>query len=438
MCELVCTPDFLYAYCTTGGVSELPGDLLWTILGLLDLRTLCTARLVCKHVRQLGAARLKTLQLDCEALEQNATTDLRRLSSVTRLDVLISSACRLYLLAHPNIAPVITHVRLQQVSARDSGETEGLACLPLLPRLRSLSLRTADGDVSNIGLLLVGLEELEINNPSLWPKPPGVIDASLLSRLCKLTSLTSLTVDMAVGAAGSVGFLASLRNLRSLHLGCCPSVFGVLSTMPMLTSLTWVVDDSRIDRRRFFNDLTRMTGLLQLKVSYDGDNLTHEDLTCIAPGTKLTCLDLSGCGLDPFGDGKSALVPLTNLVSLGLQGDCVGLPVLATLKLEQFHGLTLTEVEGDTLVWRRATGLTHLELSCYLGNCEDSLHGLGATLVRMSGLRSLSLRCLYLRMDLYAYLTSIGLQLSLVLRALPCLTQLKCTGQLAADRDMTA
>jgi hypothetical protein len=270
-------------------VSELPEELLWTILGLLDLRTLCTARLTCKHFRQLGAAHLKSLQLDCITLEQHIATDYTQFSGVTRLDVCVSSTCRLRLLTHPKVAPVITHVQLQQFSCNSRDMAEELAILGLLPKLLSLSVHSGDGDVCNLGLLPLGLEELTINKPSMCLRFPGVEDASPLSRLSKLASLK---VNMALDAGGSVGFLSSLRDLHTLHVECCPSVFVPLSALPMLTSLTWEADDRQTRRGHLFKKLTLLTGLRRLKVSYDGYDISHEDLSCMASLSKLSCLDL--------------------------------------------------------------------------------------------------------------------------------------------------
>jgi hypothetical protein len=427
-------------------VTALPEEMLWTILGYLDLRTLCTARIVCKRFRHVGAGNFKTLQLDCAGLRQNPKTDFTHFSGLTHLCVSLESDSSLPLLTQPGIAPLVTHVRLNQTSPGDQRHAGGLALLALLPKLRSLSIPGDFGHV--IRFVPAGLEELILPTPIRRDA-----DASALTRLSGLTSLVfhgnlhaaaspSLGLDKKppLQAASNVPSNHGQGNQRPHQLTTFPSPSDVLSTFTKLRSLIWFVSSSS-GGGTGFHGLGQLTGLSQLKVSSPGE-VGLEFMANIASLSGLTSLDLSGCTLAWEAGASSALAPLTRLVSLGLFTGPRAMSFLPSLNIEALHSLTLSHsgiVCRSTWVLHRATGLTHLALAHRLGQFP---YWLDVALAKMSGLRSLDLRLS--GEDPGTALAHItddpwhAFHLSRVLQGLTRLTKLKYAGPFTANRDIEA
>ncbi len=222
----------------------------------MDVRALCTARLLCKPFCQFASGHVKALQLDCTALEQPPTSSLTRLSGLTRVEVSVQRRNRISLITHGTVATVITHVDLQQAGPDDG--PEGLHNLRLLPNLRSLSLHV---EPSKINLLPTGLEELHIKN--YLQKD--------VSSLTQISALTSLEVALTGRGELSFGRLTSLLNLHSLNMLCGLSALRVITTFSMLTSLTWRVHPGGSPNSTF-PGLGHLTRLSYLKVGhYDRD-----------------------------------------------------------------------------------------------------------------------------------------------------------------------
>ncbi len=380
--------------------------------------------MVCKRFSQTASGHLKALELGSAKLEEHPTTTFTQFSGLTRLQVSAHKGSDLRLFAHPRIAPVVTHARLWQSSSSGGEIIDELAHLALLPKLRSLVVNRVDGDLNDIGLLPDGLEELMIHAPyAWWHDKEGLSDTSPLTRFSKLTSLG---IGIGEGASQSVQSLANLRNLRSLYLGNFSAV-GVLSTLTMLTSLTWVLNSDQ-NRGPIFNDLGRMTWLSGLQVGSRFSRVTREDLECVAKLTGLTSLRMYYCSLPQGVTASSALSPLTRLVCLGFDLSFNGLPLLAGVNLGNLQSLKLWFVKGETSVLRYATMLTHLKLHCY---DPVSLRGLGATLRRMSDLRSLGL-------SVTVKPATKSFRLSHALQPLTRLTKLDYNGHFGVDSDLRA
>jgi hypothetical protein len=365
---------------------QLPEELQWVIMGFLDVRSLCTARLVSKPFHQSASCHLKALRVNCRSLQQPPTTRFTQLSGLTRVKVSVEDAAQLHLLAHPGIAPVITHVHLKRVMNRvaplslaSSGvesASNDLAHLKLLPKLRSLSL---EGDMSESELVPLGLEELDLR---------GRISGSV-SPLTRLLGLTHLTIDIG-GAVSSLLSLTVLIKLRSLRILCASGPPGMLSTLTRLTKLSLVIAGSRTAEGSVFSELVRLTGLSELRVPYSSVDLRLEDLACLAHLTKLTQLRLDGSKLAECVAGSSILVPLTKLVSLAICGGPVGISLLSKVNVKAFSWLILGGTCGDISVLQRATGLSWLEVDWSREGAEY-LPELGPTLARMSRLCILTL-----------------------------------------------
>ncbi len=147
-------------------MTQLPGELLWTIMGFMDVRSLCTARLVCKQFRDSASAHVKALEVDCKELYLAARSNFTQFAGLTRLVVVSSvfggGAPCMRLVALPSIAPFVTHVNMFFFSAEQRREV--LPHLMLLPKLRSLRLRTG----MDRGIPLPsGLEELHLERYNL-------------------------------------------------------------------------------------------------------------------------------------------------------------------------------------------------------------------------------------------------------------------------------
>jgi hypothetical protein len=321
---------------------------------------------------------LQTLRLDCANPRQHRDTDLAQFSGVTRLSVSLPSDSSLHVLVQPGIAPLVTHIHINQASPGNKRQARNLAQLMLLPKLRSLSI---PGDLPVIQHLPAGLDELILPTPIRE-------DASLLTRLSGLTSLV-LYGQARRADRSSLGILTALtglRNLRSLRLCSFSPSLGVLSTFTMLTGLTWLADEW-ISPGSALSGVSQLTGLSTLELSNIWD-LDLDSIAHIASLTGLTNLDLSLCMLADDVGASSALAPLTRLVCLGLFSGRSARSFLPSLNLEALHSLTVWDGEGDISVIQRASGLTHLDLE---HGVKDLEHGLEAVLAKMSGLRSLDL-----------------------------------------------
>jgi hypothetical protein len=245
-------------FCRADWQKELPDDVLEKIAGFMamDVRALCTARLLCKPLCQFASGHLKALQLDCTALEQPPTSSSTRLSGLTRVEVSVKRRNRICLITHANVAPVITYVDLQQ--ARPDDGPESVDNLNLLPNLRSLSLHV---EPSKIKFLPTGLEELRIK----------YYLHKDVSSLTQISALTTLEVALTARGELSFGRLTSLLNLRSLNMRCGLSTLRVITTFSMVTSLTWRVDSGESPQSTF-PGLGQLTKLSYLKVvDYDRD-----------------------------------------------------------------------------------------------------------------------------------------------------------------------
>jgi hypothetical protein len=416
----LCAPLTSWTFCRASQLCELPEELLWTMLGFLDVPALCTARLVCKRFRKCGAAHFKTLQLDCATLEEQSNPDFTQFPAVTRLSVRIKEI-NLHLLLQPSLAPGVTHVDLFDVRPRGKRDAGNMAQLALLPNLCSVSLSNCNPRMFQ--LLPAGLKELILLEPV----------GQNASHLTKLSALTSLVLhgDEAGAATPPLTGLAGLTNLRSLQLSKFPSPLAVLSTFTMLSSLTWDASHHEGPEPAFL-ELVHLTGLSTLKVSTrEWKMVGREELACIACLTNLTSLDMCGYALAPGGAPASALEPLTRLVSLGLfRGQFRNLLPLAgagyqattsflpSLNLEGLHSLTVPGEPMPVALLQRATALTHLVCLCPGDNKRK--HGLGAALAGMPGLRSLSL-CT-------THETLVPFNLGRILRPLTNLTKLEYCG----------
>jgi hypothetical protein len=368
---------------------QLPEELQWEIMGWLSVRSLCTARLVSKDFHRSASCHLKALWIPCNTLQQPRSNIFTQLSGLTRVKVSLENDAQLHLLAHPRIAPFITHVLVKQVmsvstlaplslaSPGDEQPPNDLAHLNLLPRLRSLSLRD---DISKVELV-----PLRLQGAFFWGQTSGSV-----TPVTRLLGLTSLTIDVLSGAVSSLGSLTCLTKLHTLRLVCESGPPGMLSTLTRLTQLCVIIKGTRTTQESMFSDLVHLTRLAHLRVPYSNVDLTLEDLAFLAHLTKLTGLSFFRSPLGECLAGSSVLVSLTNLAYLTIPGGPLGISLLSNVNVKGFRWLVLLGSCGDISVLQRATGLMWLELEWGREGAEY-LPELGPTLARMSELRHLVL-----------------------------------------------
>ncbi len=82
-------------------LDKLPAELLWTICGFLDVRTLCTARLVSTTFNQAATPHVTQLHLDGSTLQEDLVPDFRQFSGLTRLAITFTRNTPLYALHTP-------------------------------------------------------------------------------------------------------------------------------------------------------------------------------------------------------------------------------------------------------------------------------------------------------------------------------------------------
>jgi hypothetical protein len=268
----------------------------------LDVRALCMARIVCKHLCRSASGHIKALHPDCTALEQPVTSNFSQLSVLTHLMVSLRGKARLHLLGHSKVASLVTHVHLPR-HGPDTQGTEGLSQLMLLPKLRSLTLQA---ELHEVDLVPLSLEELYLMAP---------IQQNVAS-LARFTCLTTLGIKLRAGAGQSLGSLACLDNLRSLLLSCGVSALRALREFTMLTRLLWNVQYDSHNQGNIFNVVGGLTGLSELKLLNLGRGVTRDHLARLSVLTGLTHLEFNN-PVAAHVAGSSVLVPLTRLVSLG-------------------------------------------------------------------------------------------------------------------------
>ncbi len=410
--------DFLYGFCRLSLLDHLPEELLWTICGFLDVRTLCTARLVCTTLHQGATAHICKLHLDGRSLEQDLVPDFRQFSGLTDLAITLTRKTPLFHVAHPGFAPFVTHVELD--AGYDLGDAKVLAPLRDLPKLASLTLNPLEDDRCNLALLPSGLETLTVRGPEglSWAEMEDV------RPLNRFPNLKSLTMDMVEGAGACLGVLTTLHNLVSLDMSTCPSALGLVRVLTGLTSLSWLVYGVANQSEPMFQEVSHLTGLSELHVSCWWDNITHDSLACIAHLTRLTHLDLGDRSLASCVAGSTAIVPLTRLVCLEIECGTVGRSQLSCLNLKALKSLTMHNLQGPIHVLFRATRLTRLEMHCV---SRGSVQQLSASLVQMIQLQALTLLN-----------TCEEFQLNCILCALTNLTKLDYDGPFVPSRDLKA
>jgi hypothetical protein len=137
------------------GLVDLPEELMWTIMGFLDVPSLCSARLVCKGVCKAASGRVESLRLAFFDGIIAPGFSLKHFTGLKSVHVDTFNEHRLRVLAHPEIAAVATSIQLSwsyywPTSSNTSSDSwlaaTDLEHLELLPKLRAACV-SVDGEV---------------------------------------------------------------------------------------------------------------------------------------------------------------------------------------------------------------------------------------------------------------------------------------------------
>jgi hypothetical protein len=189
--------------CSLGPFEYLPPELLETILGTLDVRTLCTARLVCTRFSVAASRFICSITLSAKDLRSRPNTNL---DSFPKLSQVTDVAERDYgVVAHPLVRDAATEVLLLLQPAKCWSP------LPRLPPLPNLVSVTVPKYSRLQGLFFPQtLQELNLGPPVLCS------DAHPLTRLTRLTGLTTVLRDVGLPHGGILqGSVSGLRTSSS-------------------------------------------------------------------------------------------------------------------------------------------------------------------------------------------------------------------------------
>ncbi len=408
-------------------------DSLETIVGSLDVRTLCTARLVCRSFSQLASGLLHTLKLPAKDLPERRSFLPRLLSSPAVGFSHFPKARRVTIsgvkpdngdfqrLTHPNVRAAVTD--LEVILCRVSGELKRFT-LPTLSNLRSLTV--PHYGASQCLTLPTTLQELSLE---------GCVACPSAEALMGLTNLTSLTVSVSaaldLSSHPSCHSLTVLSALQRLTISCRESSMPSVTMLTQLTHLVWLPNDRGPGQSLL--PFTAFQKLAHLGIGVHISSLGFESISRI---TTLRSLDIASLSRAFRGAGLLSVLGCLSLTSLGL--DCYSLDrsFLARTTLKGLEALALGSAghlsEAHVHALKHATALTQLEF--FLGILRDNFQvaHVCQSLSCMSRLQALSLSSLNVgAWDQYPSCSNI-------VGAVTGLTRLSWVGELVTDADLAA
>jgi hypothetical protein len=388
-----CT-EILPCLCSLGKLDCFPPELLETVLGSLDVRTLCTTRLVCKTLSTAASRCVRSIRVSPEYLRDHPDTTFDSFPCLDQVAITGILAEDLPLLAQPAISHAVTDVEFHLVEAPTRGYKYPRPNLPLLPNLRSMTIVRFDLD--NDFYFPPSLQELLLQN-SVCDRNGGPV-----LRLTGLTSLR-LTVYDKNDSPHPFRGLTSLSALQKLDIHGPASLFLCIGALPLLTHLDWTcLDLSGLNEGQPFDlaPLTRLHSLVHLGLTAFLDSwLTFGHIRTIGQMTSLRSLKLRGndAGGSPGLDlDATLLIPLSGLTKLTLDGGCMDVGSLGRMNIEGLQDLMLWDAHelGPEVasVMERATGLERLDFTWgYRPSCLLEAEPLSLALSGMSRLQSLRL-----------------------------------------------
>jgi hypothetical protein len=373
--------------CRLGDFDSLPAELWETIIGFLDLRNLCTARLVSTFCRDEGARFLRSVKLEAEDVRRRPDLSLDKFPQLRRV-ALYGVEKDFPLIAQSPFCKAVTHFT---TSVWPSQMPTG-APLPPLPNLTSLTVYhgAANAAVDYSALFPTTLEELLLE----WRAA-----CSMSAALQSLTKLTYLRAPVRYNTHDPFSTLLGLTTLRRLEIEGDESLFDFVTELPLLTHLRLRTMGVELEWNQNLDlgPFTRLQKLVHLGIALEA--VVPHQMSAIASIPCLKSLELSAWGMRPWTALEaSALAPLSRLTSLNVKWwRSFDMSVLSKVNMEGLKALTLhgrMGAFGSEVVafLGRPTGLTHLKVWDRATVVPDKPVELEQALSRMSALEALSLR----------------------------------------------
>jgi hypothetical protein len=384
--------DSLRFVCRLGQFDWLPDDCLLLILGMLDVATLCTARLINRVFCSIASEFLHSLTIHAEDLHRHPDMDLNRFENLSRVAVRDIHEADLPLLAGLAIRDVVTDMKLTlfpwwSFSRRHLTDRQS-PTMPLLPNLRALDLFGCD--LGYLKSLPLTLQELTCTRS--WSEPDPLTRLTALTRL--MIEVQDIDGNDIEPAAEELEELTALSALQHLEIWGTTSPIPCIGDLACLTHVRW-------SRCRPYQPLdlevfTRLQNLVHLDIN--PVDLGPENIRFIGKMTSIKSLDMEYCTIT--GVDTSLLAPLSRLTHL-VVGHLMDARLLERIKLAGLKGLTLEQHRPlgpeDLCLLQQATGLTRLRV--YYEHGSDPRVGflsvqareLRAALLSMSALQTLDL-----------------------------------------------
>jgi hypothetical protein len=182
ICVLLTSP---LVCCSLGVLDSLPPELLETILGTLDVRHLCTARLVCTRFHVAASQFIHSITLSANHLRRHPETNLNSFPKLTRVMVVSDGKRKedFAALTHPGVYNAVTHMDVKMYL---HVHKKVLFVVPPLPNLVSMPVTMYGFDISLLQFPLT-LRELDLDDVVT------VLEAEPITHLTRLTSLRILS-----------------------------------------------------------------------------------------------------------------------------------------------------------------------------------------------------------------------------------------------------
>jgi hypothetical protein len=274
--------------CRLGQLACLPPELLEIVLGGLNVRTLCTARLVCSTFCNASSSFLQAVKLSVKDLRDPDTT-LTNFPNLTQVtigdpDEPLEEA-DFSLLVDRGVCGLVTHICISRkpTSEREPGPRP---ILPPLPNLMSMAgrLDSEDGFV-----LPPALQDLNMWKSYKYGCKLGCLD---LDPVVRLTRLTSLVITLKHFVNTSFEAVTLLSALRRLNVRCDTSLIPCVGALTLLTHLEWICNDCVYCPSVDLLPITRLQGLVHLRLGHELLELGSEPVKTVAKITTLESLDL--------------------------------------------------------------------------------------------------------------------------------------------------
>jgi hypothetical protein len=339
-----------------GAFDLIPLEMLEKVIAFLDVRTLCTARLVCTSFLPVASSCVHTLTLSAGGMRSFPETIFSRFPKVMRVTICnVKLDDDLPLLGRPHIRDAVTYMVVAHAPSS--------AILLPLPEFRNLtSLAFVNHLPPNRFALPTTLKELVLD----WPAPAPPADD--LNRLTRLTSLRIAVIPIVLHPPGNPGTF--LSALHKLDITCHSLLIPRVQEWTQLTHLTW--ESLHVPGQSWFNDLSPFTHLQGLV--YLGIKAVNfcADRDCFMGLTRMPALRSLDLMIDrahqPFCWGRlpAGSLPLLPLTHLGLSLGFMCLGVLPRMVAEGLESLSLTKAffleDNEIRGLGQATGLTRLEV----------------------------------------------------------------------------